>query len=77
MEKMAKIQWTTLRCVLICLVSVLKEGNVTQFVNEAMPVIDKAVEQYNLDTHYDRALDLVSSGRAREAFDLGQERFSS
>ena len=43
-------------------------------INEAMPVIDKAVEQYNLDTHYDRALDLVSSGRAREAFDLGQEK---
>jgi hypothetical protein len=43
-------------------------------INEAMPVIDQAVEHYNLNTHYDRALDLVSSGRAREAFNLGQEK---
>ena len=45
-------------------------------INDAMPVIDKAVEHYNLNTHYDRALDLVSSGRAREAFNLGQEKES-
>ena len=43
-------------------------------INDAMPVIDKAVEQYNLDTHYDRALDLVSSGRDALTFDLGQEK---
>ena len=42
-------------------------------INDATPVIDKAVEQYNLNEHYDRALDLVASGRAREAFDLKQE----
>ena len=38
-----------------------------------MPVIDKAVEHYNLNEHYDRALSLVASGRARQAFDLSQE----
>ena len=42
-------------------------------INDAMPVIDKAVAQYNLNEHYDRALSLVSSGRAKEAFDLSQE----
>ena len=38
-----------------------------------MPMIDKAVEEYNLDTYYDRALNLVLSGKAREAFDLSKE----
>ena len=33
-------------------------------INDAMPVIDKAVEHYNLNEHYDRALSLVASGRA-------------
>jgi uncharacterized protein (DUF1501 family) len=42
-------------------------------MNDAMPVIDKAVQKYNLNQHYDRALDLVASGRAREAFALDQE----
>ena len=32
-------------------------------INDAMPVIDKAVEHYNLNEHYDRALSLVASGR--------------
>jgi hypothetical protein len=32
--------------------------------------IEKAVEQYNLDEYYDRALSLIISGRAREAFDF-------
>ena len=38
-----------------------------------MPEIDKAVAAYNLDEYYDRALRLIISGRAREAFDLAQE----
>ena len=42
-------------------------------INDAMPVIDKAVSQYNLNEHYDRALSLVASGRAREAFNIAQE----
>lgn len=42
-------------------------------INAGMPEIDKAVADYNLDDYYQRALSLVSSGRAREAFDLAQE----
>lgn len=42
-------------------------------INEAMPELEKAVEHYNLDEYYQRALNLIISGRARNAFDLGQE----
>ncbi len=42
-------------------------------INEAMPEIEKAVEQHSLNTYYDRALNLIISGRARDAFDLASE----
>ncbi len=42
-------------------------------INDAMPDIDKAVAKYNLNEYYDRALSLIVSGRARNAFDLTQE----
>lgn len=42
-------------------------------VNDAMPEIDKAVERFNLNEYYSRALNLVISGRARNAFDIQQE----
>ncbi len=42
-------------------------------LNDAMPVIDESVSEYNLNEYYDRALSLVVSGRARDAFDLDQE----
>jgi uncharacterized protein (DUF1501 family) len=45
-------------------------------INEAMPEIDKSVESYNLNEYYDRALSLIVSGRARNAFDLEQEPFA-
>ncbi|MFO0849311.1 MAG: DUF1501 domain-containing protein [Gemmataceae bacterium] len=38
-----------------------------------MPAVEKAVSEYNLNSYYGRALDLVLSGRAREAFDLSKE----
>ena len=38
-----------------------------------MPDINKAVESYELDEYYDRALSLIVSGRARQAFDLSSE----
>ncbi|MBT3668317.1 MAG: DUF1501 domain-containing protein, partial [Opitutae bacterium] len=50
-----------------------RRANLRNAMNDAMPVIDKAVQKYNLNQHYDRALDLVASGRAREAFALEQE----
>src|SRR6185312_12491984 len=42
-------------------------------INSGMPVLEKAVAEYNLDEYYDRALRLIVSGRAREAFNLEQE----
>ena len=38
-----------------------------------MPEIDKAVAKFNLNQYYDQALNLIVSGRARNAFDLKQE----
>ena len=42
-------------------------------IDAAMPEIDKAVANYNLDEYYQRALNLIVSGRARDAFDLTRE----
>ena len=42
-------------------------------INDASPDIDKAVADLKLDAYYARALNLVASGRARNAFDLAQE----
>jgi uncharacterized protein (DUF1501 family) len=42
-------------------------------LDAGMPQIDKAVKDYNLNTYYDRALSLVLSDRARNAFDLSRE----
>ncbi|HEV7280933.1 MAG TPA: DUF1501 domain-containing protein [Pirellulaceae bacterium] len=42
-------------------------------IDAGMPTIDKAVADYKLDEYYDQALNLVLSGRAREAFDLQRE----
>ncbi len=50
-----------------------RRAKLRESLNEAMPDIEKAVEQYNLNEYYGRALNLIISGRARDAFDLGQE----
>jgi hypothetical protein len=42
-------------------------------IEEAMPEIDKAVASYNLDEYYDKALNLITNGKAREAFELDRE----
>jgi uncharacterized protein (DUF1501 family) len=42
-------------------------------LNAGMPEIDKAVGEYNLNEYYQRALNLIVSGRAREAFALERE----
>jgi hypothetical protein len=50
-----------------------RRAKLRQAIDSGMPEIEKAVSEYNLDAYYDRALQLVVSGRAREAFDLGAE----
>ncbi len=42
-------------------------------MENAMPEIDKAVASYQLDDYYGKALDLITSGKAREAFEMDRE----
>ncbi len=42
-------------------------------INRSMPDLEKAVSHYALDEYYERAFDLVLSGKARDAFDLEKE----
>ena len=50
-----------------------RRARLRDLINEGMPEIDRAVEKYDLDEYYQTALSLISSGRARDAFDLTQE----
>src|SRR6266700_1957785 len=50
-----------------------RRARLREAIEQAMPDIEKAVESYNLDDYYQRALNLIVSGRARKAFDLAQE----
>ena len=42
-------------------------------INGSMPDLEKAVESHALDEYYEKAFDLVLSGKARDAFDLEKE----
>ncbi len=50
-----------------------RRARLREAMNEAMPEIDKAVAPYHLNEYYDRALNLIVSGRAREAFTIESE----
>src|SRR5438045_5584343 len=50
-----------------------RRARLREAIEQAMPDIEKAIESYNLDDYYQRALNLIVSGRARKAFDLAQE----
>jgi hypothetical protein len=50
-----------------------RRARLRDLVNQQMPEIDKAVASYELDRHYQQALDLVVSGRARQAFQIEDE----
>ncbi len=51
-----------------------RRASLLKKVEEAMPEMEKAVSKYALDKYYQKAFDLVLSGRARNAFDLTQEQ---
>ena len=51
-----------------------RRASILEKVNAAMPEIDKAVSEYALNSYYAKALELVIGGRARQAFDLEQEK---
>ncbi|MCH2127766.1 MAG: DUF1501 domain-containing protein [Pirellulaceae bacterium] len=50
-----------------------RRASLREAISAQLPVIDKAVDQYNVDEFYSQALDLLVSGRAREAFNLSAE----
>src|SRR3954453_8761049 len=50
-----------------------RRAKLRDMINAQMPAVEKAVEKEHLDEYYQRALSLVTSGRARDAFDLSQE----
>lgn len=50
-----------------------RRAKLREIVNAKMPDINNAVKDFELDTYYDQALNLIVSGRAREAFSLSSE----
>ena len=50
-----------------------RRAGLREAIDAGMPAIDKAVASYKLDAYYQQALNLIVSGRAREAFALDQE----
>jgi uncharacterized protein (DUF1501 family) len=50
-----------------------RRAELRKAIDAAMPEIDRAVEQYGLDPYAEKALSLITSGRARAAFDVSQE----
>jgi hypothetical protein len=50
-----------------------RRAKLREAINAGMGQVDAAVKDLNLDGYYERALNLVLSGRARDAFDLSQE----
>src|SRR3954467_2361193 len=50
-----------------------RRAKLRELIDAQMSAVEKAVEKENLDEYYARALNLVTSGRARDAFDLSLE----
>ncbi len=50
-----------------------RRARLRDLIVEGMPAVEKAVAKYDVDAYYQQALNLIASGRAREAFDLSQE----
>ena len=74
MQKMSRIKIDDLKLRPdVFAVRLQRRARLRQEIEAAMPEIDKAVEQYHLSEYYERALNLVVSGRAREAFALERE----
>ncbi len=50
-----------------------RRATLRETIAEGMPELEKATSKYDIDEYYKKALDLVISGRAREAFELNRE----
>ena len=74
MSKMEKIKIDDLKLPPeVFSVRLKRRADLRTALSNAMPEIEKAVESYNLDEYYQRALNLIVSGRARDAFNLSAE----
>src|SRR3954454_16588104 len=74
MAKMEKIKVDDLQlCPEVFASRLNRRAKLRDMINAQMPAVEKAVEKEHLDEYYQRALSLVTSGRARDAFDLSQE----
>ena len=51
----------------------LRRARLRDAISQGMPSLERAVSDYKLDENYTRALNLIVSGRARQAFDLSKE----
>ena len=50
-----------------------RRAKLRDVIKDGMQAIEKATAKYDLDEYYDKALSLIISGRAREAFNLSAE----
>ncbi len=50
-----------------------RRASLRDTITQGMPALEKATKKYDLNEYYSKALGLVLSGRARDAFDLGKE----
>lgn len=50
-----------------------RRARLRELINKGMPEVDSAVKKYELNKYYETAIDLIVSGRARDAFDLTKE----
>lgn len=50
-----------------------RRASLHQSIASGMKALDKATKKYDLDEYYGKALSLVTSGKARDAFDLSRE----
>jgi hypothetical protein len=50
-----------------------RRSTLRETISHGMPEVEKAVSKYDLDKYYGKALGLIISGRARDAFDLTKE----
>jgi uncharacterized protein (DUF1501 family) len=50
-----------------------RRAKLRELIDDQMPAIEAAVKDQSLDEYYNRALNLIASGRARDAFALDRE----
>jgi uncharacterized protein (DUF1501 family) len=50
-----------------------RRASLRDTITQGMPALEKATKKYDLNEYYTKALGLVLSGRARDAFDLSKE----